>query len=125
MVACGGAAQSPVPSSPAPTSTSTATPASTGALGIVIPVPTDAPVLCVPSPVNVTVGQTVRITCAAAYYIASFTLQVADPAIASVQQYNPENPTLFNVAGLAAGTTTLTLSYPPTGSGSVTIVVTP
>jgi hypothetical protein len=90
---------------------------------VTIPVPTDAPVLCSPSPVNVTAGQTTTVNCTAAGYIGPFTFTVGDPTIASVSQGS--SATLFNVTGLKSGMTTLNLQFPPGGTGSVTIIVSP
>jgi hypothetical protein len=112
--------QAPPTAPPTPTST----PASGGG-SITIVIPTPSPVLCTPAPVAVAVGQTVTINCTAQEYSGPFTLQVADPTIASVQQYNSELLTLFNVTGLNAGTTTLSLQTQPGGTGSVTITVSP
>jgi hypothetical protein len=108
---------------PIPTPMPTATPAEGGTIVIVVPTP--APVLCTPSQVVVAVGKTVLMNCAAAGYIGAFTWTVADPTIASVQLYNSETQVYFNVTGLKAGSTTLSLQSQPGGTGSVTIDVSP
>ena len=81
--------------------------------------------LCTPAPVAVTVGQTVLITCAAQGYIGRLSVAIADPNIASIHQNTPQTLTDFNVTGLAAGTTTLTVQTQPGGMGTVAITVSP
>jgi hypothetical protein len=115
----------PKPST-APTLTPSPTPTPSGAGGgITIVVPSPSPVLCTPEPTLVAVGQHVVIDCTAQGYTGSFTWMVANPAIASVEQFNNETFTVFVVTGLEAGTTTLTLASAPQGMGSDTIVVSP
>jgi hypothetical protein len=118
----GGAAEAPT-RSPVPSPTPTATGAASG--GIIIIVPTPSPVLCSPAPVLVSVGQKVAFDCTAQGYTGPFTWMVADPTIASVQQFNNETFTVFTVTGLKAGTTALSLQSAPAGTGSETIVVSP
>ncbi len=104
---------------PSPTSS-----AATGGGTIVIGVPTPAPVLCSPAPVTVAVNQRTVVDCTAQNYSGPFTPTVSDPTIASVQLATGTF-TFFYVLGLKAGTTTLSLAYPPSGTGSVAITVTP
>jgi hypothetical protein len=73
----------------------------------------------------VAVGQRVVTTCAEQGYIGAFTVTVANPTIASVEQFNAQQFTLFNVTGLKAGTTTFSLEAQGGGTGSDTIVVSP
>jgi hypothetical protein len=113
----GGSARTIAPPTPAPTPTP--------AGGIIIVVPTPAPVVCTPAPVSVAVGQQVVVTCTAAGYVGPFTWMVADPTIATVQQFNGETFTVFTATGLKAGSTTLSLESAPGGTGSDTIVVSP
>jgi hypothetical protein len=64
------------------------------------------------------------VDCSAAGYLGSFTYTIADPSIASIEP--PVAPsTAFVVSGLAVGTTTLEITYPPGGAGSFQIDVTP
>ncbi len=109
-------APAPIPS---PTSS-----AATGGGTIVIGVPTPSPVLCSPAPVTVAVNQRTVVDCTAQNYSGPFTSAVGDPTIASVQ-LTGGTFTFFYVSGLKAGTTTLSLAYPPSGTGSVDITVTP
>lgn len=62
-------------------------------------------------------------TCTAQGYIGPFTFAVADPAIATVEQFNDETLTIFDVTGLHAGKTTLSLRSEPGGTGTDEIVV--
>ena len=112
-----------VPTQSPPPITESPPPASVG--NITIAVPTPSPVLCTPAPVAVTVGQTVLITCAAQGYIGRLSVAIADPNIASIHQNTPQTLTDFNVTGLAAGTTTLTVQTQPGGMGTVAITVSP
>jgi hypothetical protein len=75
---------------------------------IVISVPTPAPVVCTPSPVSVPAGQRMVIECSA-----------------PVVTLATGTYTFFYVAGLAVGTTTVTLQSQPGGTGSEQIIVTP
>jgi hypothetical protein len=100
-----------------------ATPPGAGAVTIVIPTP--SPVLCAPAPVAVTVGQTAVITCNSQDTAGPFSIAVANPAIASAQQFNAQDLNVFKVTGVAPGTTTLSLQSVPGGTGSVAIVVAP
>jgi hypothetical protein len=93
--------------------------------GIIIAVPTPAPVRCTPAPIAVAVGQQVLVTCTAAGYVGPFTWMVADPTIATVNQFNGETFTVFTAVGLKAGNTTLSLESVPGGTGSDAIVVSP
>jgi hypothetical protein len=63
--------------------------------------------------------------CTAQGYVGSFTWILTDPTIATVEQFNNETYTFFNVTGLKAGTTTLALVSQPGGNGIDTIVVSP
>jgi len=101
--------------------TSTPTPAS----GIVIAVPTAAPVLCAPSPLVVAVGRSLVLVCAAQGYAGAFAPSVDDPSVAAVQPYNAESYTSFSVTGLRAGSTTIVLRTRPGGTGSVAVTVSP
>lgn len=112
---------SPTPK-PSPTATATAPPAS-GSISIAIPTP--APVVCTPAPVTVPLGESALLECTAQDYSGPFTLTVANPAIASVQQVNPQTLTFFHVNGLAVGSTTLSLLTLTGGTGSVAITVSP
>jgi hypothetical protein len=112
-----------IPSSVLPSPSPTSSPGGGGL--VIIAIPAAAPVVCSPASVNVTVGQTVVITCTAQDSGGPFALSVANPAIANVQLFNSENLTIFNVTGLAAGSTTLTVQSVPGGTGSVPIVVSP
>ncbi len=98
--------------------------AATGGGTIVIGVPTPAAVLCSPTPVTVAVNQRTVVDCSAQGYDGPFTLTVGDPTIASVQVATGTF-TFFYVSGLKAGTTTLSLADPPSGTGSVQIMITP
>jgi hypothetical protein len=109
-----------IPPTPGPSPSPTA-----GGNVVVIVIPTPSPVLCTPAPVAVAVGQTAVVDCTAQGYGGPFTWTVADPTIASVQQYNSETFTYFTVTGLAAGTTTLSLRSQPGGTGSLSITVSP
>jgi len=122
----GGSADAIVRFTPKPSTAATPSPTPSGAGGgITIVVPSPSPILCTPGPTLVTVGQHVVIDCTAQGYSGSFTWRVANPAIASVAQFNNETFTFFVVTGLQAGTTTLTLASAPQGTGSDTIVVSP
>lgn len=115
-----------VPTQTPPPVTTSPTPSPTPGGGvIVIIIPTPSPVLCTPSPVDVAVGATVQMACSANEYSGPFTLTIADPTIASVHQVTEQQYTSFDVTGLAAGTTTLSLQTRSGGSGSVTITVFP
>ncbi len=119
------AAPSPTPA-PVPTPAVATSPSATGpGGGISFAVPTPAPVLCLPSPIVVSVQKTVVVDCRADGYFGPFTWTVGDPSIASVQQYNAETQMLFNVTGLRSGATSLTLLTRPQGSGTVSIQVNP
>jgi len=107
---------------PPPTATPSATPTGSSGGVVIIPVPTPAPVICSPSPVDVSVNQTVGVDCAAAGYGGPYTFIVADPTIASVTKANGVFTHYF-VTGLKLGTTTLTVHYGQGGGGSVVINV--
>ena len=92
--------------------------------GIVIVVPTPAPVLCIPAPVVLAVAQRTVISCAAQGYSGPFSWKVSDSTIAAVQLAEGTF-TLFYVAGLRTGTTTLSLQSPSGGIGQVVITVVP
>jgi hypothetical protein len=94
-----------------------------GATAILVPAP--APIDCTPAPVVVGVNGTVVIVCTAPGYAGPFTFAVADPSVALVQQSNALTLTYFDVTGLRAGTTTLSLQSQPGGTGSVAITVAP
>jgi Pilus formation protein N terminal region len=89
----------------------------------VIVVPTPAAIVCNPPSVVVAVNGTAIIDCTAQDYGGKFTVAVANPAIASVQQSDSLTFTYFTITGLSAGTTTLTLQSQPGGTGSVPITV--
>ena len=80
--------------------------------------------MCSPSPVSVPVGQNVIVSCSAAHYGGAIHFSVVDPTIATVTQQNPAYA-FYTITGVKAGSTTLLLSYPPGGAGSVAITVTP
>jgi hypothetical protein len=122
LAACGAGSVSDVPVAGA-TPGALAPAAAGGATAIFVPAP--APIVCTPAPVVVGVNGTVVIVCTAPGYAGPFTLSVADPTVASVQQSNALNFTYFNVTGLRAGTTTLSLQSQPGGTGSVAITVAP
>jgi len=131
FAACGGGGASeaivaPTPSpSPTRVPTPTPTPTPAPASGVVITVPTAAPVLCAPSPLVVAVGQSAVLVCAAQGYAGTFVPSVADASVAAVQPYNAESDTSFSVTGLRAGSTTIVLRTRPGGTGSVTVTVSP
>jgi hypothetical protein len=112
-------------SAPSPTPIPTATAAPTGGGSFSLTFPTPAPVVCSPAPVDITVGQTTTITCAAQLYSSTLAVMVNNPAIASVVQVNQQSLTLFNVTGLVAGTTTASLQTKAGGVGSIVITVIP
>jgi hypothetical protein len=91
----------------------------------VIVVPTPAPIVCNSSSVVVGINQTNVIDCSEQGYGGAFSISVADPTIASAQQSNDLTLTYFNVTGLRAGTTTLSLLSKPGGTGSIAITVVP
>jgi hypothetical protein len=115
---------SAVPSpTPAPTPTATSAPTAGGGFSITFPTP--APVVCSPAAVDVTAGQSTTIDCTAQQYSGSIAATMANPTIASVTQVNQQSLTLFNVTGLRAGTTALSLQTEADGMGSVSVTVSP
>jgi hypothetical protein len=96
-----------------------------GSGAVVIAIPTPSPVVCAPASVAIAVKQTVAITCTAQDTAGPFTFAVANPTIATVQQFNAQDLNVFNVTGVTTGTTTLSFQSVPGGSGSVTIAVSP
>jgi hypothetical protein len=117
-----GPTPSPVTPSPSPSATQSSANAG-GTITIVVPTP--APIVCSPSPVAVSVGVTVQLNCSAQSYVGPFTWTVADPTVASVTLFNNENFGIWNVTGLKAGTTTISLQSQVGGVGSDSIVVSP
>ena len=114
----------PIPSTPSPIpSTPSPTPTPGGAIVIIVPSP--APILCVANPVTLHVGASAQITCSAQGYIGNFTWTVANPAVATVTQFNDEDPTLFTVTGVSAGSTSVSFKDQPGATGSETITVLP
>jgi hypothetical protein len=81
-------------------------------------------VLCSPAPVIIAVAQQTVISCTEQGYIGTFTFAVADPTIASVQLAQGTS-TLFNVAGVRVGTTSLSLQSSSGGAGQAIIEVIP
>jgi len=69
------------------------------------------------------VAEQTVITCTEQGYIGPFTFTVANPAVASVQ-LAPGTFTLFYVAGVSVGTTSLSLESSSGGVGTTTIQVT-
>ncbi len=107
-----------------PTPTPSPSPSGSPAGGTtVIVVPTPAAILCSPPSVVVAVNGTAIIDCSAQDYGGKFTVTIANPSIASVQQSDSLTFTYFTVTGLSVGTTTLTLQSQPGGTGSVPITV--
>ncbi|HTX03201.1 MAG TPA: hypothetical protein VMD07_05930 [Candidatus Acidoferrales bacterium] len=119
VVGCGGGGSGSAGN--VPQTTTTIAPSAGGTALIVVP--TAAPIVCSPSSILVGVNQTVVIDCTEQGYGGAFTWSVASPAIASVVQSNDLTYTFFNVNGLQAGTTTLSLHSQPGGTGSVAITV--
>lgn len=103
----------------------TPTPAPSAAAGgsSVIDVPAAAPITCSPPSDIVGVNQTNIVACTEPGYAGPFTIDVADPTIASVQLANDLTFTYFSVTGLRAGTTTLTLQSQSGITASLTITV--
>jgi hypothetical protein len=89
----------------------------------VISIPTAAPITCSPPSDIVGVNQTNIVACSEPGYAGPFTINVADPMIASVQLANGLTFTYFSITGLRAGTTTLTLGSQPGITASVTLTV--
>jgi hypothetical protein len=79
----------------------------------------------VANPVTLHVGASAQITCSAQGYIGNFTWTVANPAVATVTQFNDEDPTLFTVTGVSAGSTSVSFKDQPGATGSETITVLP
>jgi hypothetical protein len=113
----------------APTSSPTATepsPTSTAANGnATIVVPTFAPVTCTPQTVSVVVGGTSIVDCSAADYGGLFSSVVTDPTIASVSMASPSSADFYAIAGLSAGSTTITFSTKSGQSFTVSVSVAP
>ncbi len=106
------------PATAAPTPTQS--PASGGVVVIVLP--TAAPLICAPTPVIVPVAQTTIISCASQGYFGPFTWSLSDPTVASVELATG-TLNFFYINGLKSGTTTLSLQFSISGSGSVSITV--
>lgn len=122
FIGCGGYSTSP--STPTiPTSTPSVMPSGAGGT-INFTIPTPAPIACKPTPVTITVGESVNINCTAPDYVGPFTWSIANSAIASIEPNN-ETFTYFSVTGLNNGTTTFSLQDQLGGSGADTITVSP
>lgn len=106
-----------------PTPTPTASAASGGTATITVPTP--APIACQPTTVATAVGATVVLDCTEPAYGGAFAIAITDPTIASVAQSDDVTYTFFNVTGLRAGTTTLSLQSRPGATISVQIKVSP
>jgi hypothetical protein len=107
---------------PTPSPSPSTSPSPAGGTTVIV-VPTPAAIVCNPPSVIVAVNGTTIIDCSAQDYGGRFTLTVANPAIASVQQSDSLTFTYFTIPGLSAGATTLTLQSQPGGTGSVPITV--
>jgi hypothetical protein len=107
---------------PTPSPSPSTSPSPAGGTTVIV-VPTPAAIVCNPPSVIVAVNGTTIIDCSAQDYGGRFTLTVANPAIASVQQSDSLTFTYFTITGLSAGATTLTLQSQPGGTGSVPITV--
>jgi hypothetical protein len=99
----------------------TQSPGSSGG-SVVIAIPTSAPLVCLPAAVTVPVAQTVIVSCTSSGYAGSFTFNLSDPTVASVELATG-TLNFFYITGLKAGTTNLSLQFSATGSGSVAIAV--
>jgi hypothetical protein len=85
-------------------------------------VPTNAPVICSPSPVVVAVAQRTVVNCTEQGFEGPIVFTLSDPTVASVQSASGTY-TFFYVSGLKKGTTTLSLGTGNGVLGKDTIIV--